>query len=93
MAPVVLPIQVIIVFCSFNSKKSSKQTRHIFQLFVLFTDFLNPISKHEAVKESGLLTDETQLNDLNLGNPNAEDFFYDEEMALQYYELAMSGST
>lgn len=57
------------------------------------TDFLNPISKQDAVKESGLLTDETQLNDLNLGNPNAEDFFYDEEMALQYYELAMSGST
>jgi hypothetical protein len=54
---------------------------------------LNPISKQDAVKESGLLTDETQLNDLNLGNPNAEDFFYDEEMALQYYELAMSGST
>ncbi|XP_059480507.1 uncharacterized protein LOC132199643 [Neocloeon triangulifer] len=57
------------------------------------SDFLNPISKQEAVQESGLLTDETQLNDLNLGHSNTDDFFYDEEMALQYYELALASST
>ncbi|XP_065352983.1 defective pharyngeal development protein 4-like [Cloeon dipterum] len=56
------------------------------------SDFLNPISKHEAVQESGLLTDESQLNDLSLNHANADDFFYDEEMALQYYELALSGT-
>lgn len=58
---------------------------------------MNPVSKHEAVKESGLLSDEglvpVSYGDIHLSHPSTEDtFFSDEELTLQYYELALAAA-